>query len=254
MRSPWSAAGFIYAGFCGPFLFAGRGQRTQDIQVANAALEQHRQELETAVQQLTKTTTMLSAKCQRLAEAERDLADEKDLLRTTLLSVGEGVIVTDLLGTITMVNPAAEALTGWPAEQAIGREFYEVFRLESALDPLRHVMSTESLLKLEQEKVVTRDERPLTVASTFAPILDAWGQVRGGIVVFRDITARVPRADQQFKLRDPLTDLYNRRYLQMALERYSSSEYLPFSVVMVDVNGLKLTNDAFRHAVGDELC
>jgi diguanylate cyclase (GGDEF)-like protein/PAS domain S-box-containing protein len=246
-----SIAGFLWA-------FSLRravATRTQDIQAANAALEQHRQELETAVQQLTKTTTMLSAKCQRLAEAERDLADEKDLLRTTLLSVGEGVIVTDLLGTITMVNPAAEALTGWPAEQAIGREFYEVFRLESALDPLRHVMSTESLLELEQEKVVTRDERPLTVASTFAPILDAWGQVRGGIVVFRDITAWVESQERikYLSYRDPLTDLYNRRYLQMALERYSSSEYLPFSVVMVDVNGLKLTNDAFGHAVGDEL-
>lgn len=246
-----AAAGFLW----GISLHRAVARRTRDIQAANQALAEQQQELEKAVQQLTHTTAELSAKCQLLAEAERDLADEKDLLRTTLMSVGDGIIVTDRLGTITMFNAAAEALTGWQAESVIGRDFSEVFCLESALDPLRHVMNTEAPMELERETIVTRDGRKLTFAATFAPILDSWSQVRGGIVVFRDITAWVESQERirYLSFRDPLTDLYNRRYFETTLERYDHEDYLPLSIVMIDVNGLKLTNDAFGHEVGDEL-
>jgi len=254
------AVGLLAAVAAGGFLWGlslrrAVAKRTRDLEEANAALARQRVELEQAVQRLTEATDELSAKCQRLAEAERDLADEKDLLRTTLMSVGEGIIVTDRMGCITLANPAAEALTGWREEQAVGRDFAEVFCLESALDPLRHVMTTEGPLELEQERITTCDGRKLTVAATFAPILDVAGQVRGGIVVFRDITAWVESQERirYLSYKDPLTDVYNRRYFELALKRYEHPEYLPLTIVLADVNGLKLTNDAFGHAVGDEL-
>jgi diguanylate cyclase (GGDEF)-like protein/PAS domain S-box-containing protein len=246
-----SIGGFLW----GLSLHRAVAKRTKDIRAANAALAEQQRELERTVQQLTDTTSELSANYQRLAEAERDLADEKDLLRTTLMSVGDGIIVTDRMGCITMMNGAAEALTGWPAEKAIGRDFPEVFCLESPLDPLTHVMSTEVPLELKQEAIAAKDGRKLTVASSFAPILDSGSQVRGGIVVFRDITAWVESQERirYLSYRDPLTDLYNRRYFELACKSYDDGEYLPLSILMVDVNGLKLTNDAFGHAVGDEL-
>ncbi|MDF2614496.1 MAG: uncharacterized protein K0S71_2282 [Clostridia bacterium] len=52
---------------------------------------------------------------------------------------------------------------------------------------------------------------------------------------------------------DQLTGLYNRRFLEGLLRKLEEEQHLPFTMAMVDVNGLKLTNDAFGHIAGDEL-
>ena len=52
---------------------------------------------------------------------------------------------------------------------------------------------------------------------------------------------------------DSLTGLYNRAYMEEKIGRLDGEEYLPISVIMLDFNGLKLANDTFGHAVGDEM-
>ncbi|WP_425350726.1 HD domain-containing phosphohydrolase [Clostridium muellerianum] len=52
---------------------------------------------------------------------------------------------------------------------------------------------------------------------------------------------------------DQLTGLYNRRFFEQELRRLDKEESLPLTIVMADVNGLKLVNDSLGHAVGDEL-
>lgn len=52
---------------------------------------------------------------------------------------------------------------------------------------------------------------------------------------------------------DKLTGLYNRRYFEKILKEFDQTAYLPLSVLMGDINGLKLTNDTFGHEAGDEL-
>jgi len=52
---------------------------------------------------------------------------------------------------------------------------------------------------------------------------------------------------------DALTDLYNRAYFEEELERYNFPRYYPLSIMMVDVNGLKVINDTFGHHKGDKL-
>lgn len=52
---------------------------------------------------------------------------------------------------------------------------------------------------------------------------------------------------------DHLTGLYNRRYFEEELKRLDTVENLPLSIIMFDVNGLKLVNDSFGHSSGDEL-
>ena len=53
--------------------------------------------------------------------------------------------------------------------------------------------------------------------------------------------------------RDQLTGLYNRRFFDEEIKRLDKEEYLPISIIMADVNGLKLINDSFGHFTGDEL-
>src|SRR5688572_12111843 len=57
------------------------------------------------------------------------LHDERECLRVTLASIGDGVITTDAAGLVTFLNPIAESLTGWPHAGAAGRPLAEVFRI-----------------------------------------------------------------------------------------------------------------------------
>ena len=56
-----------------------------------------------------------------------------------------------------------------------------------------------------------------------------------------------------FSLHDHLTGLYNRRFFEEELVRLDVERSLPMSIIMGDVNGLKLINDSFGHEIGDEL-
>ena len=75
------------------------------------------------------------------------------------------------------------------------------------------------------------------------------------LAISRDITSEKQEQEYILKLtyKDQLTGLYNRRYYEEQIEKLSGSEFLPLAIIMVDVNGLKLTNDAFGHHIGDEL-
>lgn len=237
--------------------------RTDDLALANETLMASQEdlqitneELEATIQQLSAATAQLTVKYDQLRSVEEQLSEEKDLLRTTLLSVGDGVVVTDRFGTITMINAAAENLTGWTERDVIGRSFHEVFPGGNQGDSVLHqVMYGERVMEFEQLEIETRDGNTLIIASTIAPIQDPMGQVRGAVVVFRDVSEMVRHREQveYLSYRDHLTGLYNRRFFEEELERLDVEENWPLAMIVADVNGLKLTNDAFGHSVGDQL-
>lgn len=70
-----------------------------------------------------------------------------------------------------------------------------------------------------------------------------------------DVTDKKHRQDEieYLSYHDQLTGLYNRRYFEETIKRIDKEENLPISLIVADLNGLKLTNDAFGHQVGDEL-
>jgi len=92
----------------------------------NASLEQ---------KVLERTISLQSSNEQLLREinererAEAALAAETERLSITLRSIGDGVITTDIAGTIVLLNPAAEHLTGWAQEQALGRPLHDIFSI-----------------------------------------------------------------------------------------------------------------------------
>jgi PAS domain S-box-containing protein len=75
------------------------------------------------------------------------------------------------------------------------------------------------------------------------------------LTVMLDITERKKADDKILYLsyHDQLTGVYNRRYFDDEIDRLDDEKYFPLTLVMADVNGLKLTNDAFGHKVGDLL-
>jgi len=91
--------------------------------------------------------------------------------------------------------------------------------------------------------------------NVFSPIKNDLQEIIGVSSFARDITDRVAKEKEisYLSYHDLLTKLYNRRFFEEQLKRLDNPRNLPLSVIMGDVNGLKLTNDAFGHKAGDEL-
>lgn len=191
-----------------------------------------------------------------------ELTREKELLRITLQSIGDGVVTTGNDGRVTGLNRVAQELTGWGQSEAQGKPFADILPLTSEVtgqpvdSPIRAALETGQIVGLANHTELTsRGGARIPIADSASPIMDEDGQVRGAVMVFRDVSTEKERRRQiEFlSYRDPLTGLYNRRGIEKALDDLDRVKNLPIAVIMGDVNGLKLTNDVFGHTAGDEL-
>ena len=127
----------------------------------------------------------------------RQTAEVRDLLKTTLFSIGDAVLMTDNKGRITYLNRVAEALTGWLESVAEGRLASEVFRIvneatrepiESPVDAILRGGKTAALPS--HTILIGKDGRETPVDDKAAPITTPGGEPFGVVLVFRDITNR----------------------------------------------------------------
>ncbi|WP_003543358.1 HD domain-containing phosphohydrolase [Desulfotomaculum nigrificans] len=191
-----------------------------------------------------------------------ELYREKELLRTTLLSIGDGVVTTDQTGRITSMNKVSEEITGWNEEEAKGRLFSEVFKLvneatgEEIEEPVAKALRTGKTIGLANHTaLISKDGRKIPIAYSAAPIKDEKGQTFGVVMVFRDVTREKEQQEKILYLshHDSLTGLFNRRFMEEQIKRLDMSRELSLTVIMGDVNGLKLVNNVFGHEDGDKL-
>ena len=85
-----------------------------------------------------------------------------------------------------------------------------------------------------------------------------WSEDRTPLIMsgtHTDITEKKQEQKQieYLSFHDPLTGLYNRRYMEDSIKRLDTDRNIPFSIIAADVDGLKLTNDAYGHEMGDKL-
>ena len=125
---------------------------------------------------------------------ERALEEQEAWLRTTLVSVADSTIVTDACGRIRTINRAAEQVTGWKTEEAVGRPYGEILKpASSSAEPLEPVelalLRDEPVELVRSWRLVTRTGRELLIEGSAAPVRDSHG-VFGAVVTFRDVTAR----------------------------------------------------------------
>lgn len=197
-----------------------------------------------------------------LERTNQRMRSERQLLHTTLHSIGDGVICTDKWGTISMMNEVAQNLTGWDENSAQGETFMTVFNVINEdtrilqSDPVAKVLQTGEIVELANHSILISKngvERPIT--DNAAPIRNGNGEIEGVVLVFRDVTDEKKHVSEiEFlSLHDQLTGFYNRRFYAEELARLDTSRRWPLTLVMGDVNGLKIINDSFGHEAGDML-
>jgi PAS domain S-box-containing protein len=134
-----------------------------------------------------------------LAERAARSASEKDEARlsVTLRSIGDAVITTDPAGHITMLNPVAQALTGWSEATAIGKPIETVFHIvqeetrKHVENPVSKVFREGRIAGLANHTLlISREGRETPIEDSAAPIRGADGSLIGIVLVFRDASER----------------------------------------------------------------
>lgn len=130
-------------------------------------------------------------------QAEAAAHQERERLRVTLTSIGDGVITTDTQGRVTLMNEVAQSLTGWQQAEAIGRPVEEIFRIVSeetramVENPIASVLRDGVIAGLAKHMLlVTKTGKEIPIDDSGAPIRDDQGTLTGVVLVFRDITER----------------------------------------------------------------
>ncbi len=177
-------------------------------------------------------------------------------LKTTLYSVGDGIIAVSLEGKIEIFNREAEKIIGYKSSEVVGKSLEEVF----------FILRKETLVGIDKEFIANvMGKSTETIKNRYGnliPIEMKISEIRadsdlhqGVVIIFRDITNHIEKMNQiEFlSYNDQLTEVYNRRYFDATMLKFNDKQYLPLTMVMIDVNGLKLINDAFGHSSGDKL-
>jgi len=142
-----------------------------------------------------------------LRTSEKRTAEVRDLLQTTLFSIGDAVMVADAQGKITFINPVAQGLVQYTQKQAAGQPVAEVFRIvnestrQTVESPVTRVLREGTVVGLANHTVLlARDGREIPIDDSGAPIRDQQGSIVGVVLVFRDISARKKAEEESLRL------------------------------------------------------
>ena len=188
---------------------------------------------------------------------ERALLASEAKLRAMIDNISETIVIVDETGHLRYVSPNMQTLFGWSCDE-IGKTISE--RLIYP-DDLESVRASFAELAAVRGMKATMEFRLLSKYAGYRHIrltavnMTGDPDIQGILMNFRDISDKKTRENEILYLNyhDLLTGLFNRAFFEEECERLDVERQLPISVIMGDINGLKLINDAFGHKEGDKL-
>jgi len=210
----------------------------------------------------------LSGAFQDVTERRRlaqELAEQNELIRVTLRSIGDAVITTDASGRITWLNPVAERMTGWLNQEARGQALRNAFNVvdEDSRGPAPDLVAAclergEAVELAHRSLLIARDGSERGIEDSASPIRSESGELLGAVLVFRDVSEQ-RRLSSEMAYRathDSLTGLTNRAEFENRLQRsldVAHADDSRHALLYIDLDQFKLVNDACGHAAGDQL-
>lgn len=146
-------------------------------------------------QRLRTVSRSYDATVDELEQNTRETHESRQRFKTTLESIGDGVIACDVSGRVQFLNAVAVGLTGWSASDANGRPLSEVFHIvnestrEPAENPVEKVRRLKKVVGLANHTMlISRQGKEYLVDDSAAPIVDTEGKMTGIVLVFHDVT------------------------------------------------------------------
>lgn len=206
--------------------------------------------LQKANAELNKSNELIKKLCQ-------DYNQKQALLKSLIDTIPDLIFYKDTNGVYLGCNVAFESFAGKQEQDIIGHTDRDLFSAEEAelfINMDMEMLSKDTFRK--NEVIVTYPNGKEVVLETLkTPYHSFEGNIIGLIGISRDITERKRREEkvQYISYHDTMTGIYNRTYFEEARIFLDQPEQLPLSVIVGDVNGMKLINDAFGHTKGDLL-
>jgi PAS domain S-box-containing protein len=168
----------------------------------------------------------LKAGFERMYQSEARLRAGETRFSVILKAVEDGIIAVDAHGSVSMLNPKAEALTGWSDVEARGRRFEEVFQLSSdaapeETNPIPSVLARGSTIQgAAGVELTSRSGGRCAILYSCAPIREGGAGITGAVLVFRDQT-------QELRAQRELNDTLQRLNEAQQVAHVGSWDYLP---------------------------
>ncbi|MBX7140871.1 MAG: PAS domain S-box protein [Chitinophagales bacterium] len=135
---------------------------------------------------------------ERRAKMEQELSLSREWFSKTLASLSDGMIATNDSGLVTFMNNAAEKLTGWNREEAIGKPLDFVFDItdeetgQPLINPAKKALNERRVIGMSNHTVLRRkDGSQRYIDDSAAPIFNDNGEIFGAALICRDITEQV---------------------------------------------------------------
>jgi len=186
--------------------------------------------------------------------ADKKLRESEEKYRSLVESTEDSVYLVDRDCRYLFINEKHLSRLGVSKDQIIDRTYNE---LHSKEETEMFVKAVEEVFKtgnsIQGEHRSHRDNR--CFLRTLSPLKDSKGNVIAVTVVSKDITEqkKIEEKIKYISFHDALTGLYNRAYFEEELKRLNTQREYPLSVIMADINGLKVINDTLGHNKGDKL-
>lgn len=186
----------------------------------------------------------------------------QELAMTSLNDLGDAFVIFNRAGAVTFMNPVAERLAGWLAQEAVGQAAAEVLNFLDAKtkqgikSPADNAIQNGQIIGHQDVVLIARDKKEHRVRLSVSPSWAEDGEVVGCVMVFRDITREIKtqRKLAFYSQLDPLTRLANRNTFTQTLHnvfdmaRKSSSQ---FGLLFIDIDQFRVLNDLYGSSGGD---
>jgi len=205
-------------------------------------------------------------------QIEKELVDSKTILSDVYNFLPDATFAIDKNGRVIAWNKAMEELTGVRKEDILSEgdykyaiPFYGKARpvlIDYIFEENQNIKKYYDYVKLKDGKLIAEtyskylyQDRGIHLWAIASPLYDSNGNTVGAIESIRDITERktIENELKYISFHGSLTGLYNRAYFEEEVRRLNTSRELPLSIIMADINSLKLLNDVFGHESGDAL-
>jgi len=225
-------------------------------ELAMTELEKSGGKLVSELTELRIRISELEESISKLKQLEEDIKESESLYRTIFETTGTAMIVIEEGMVVSVANAEVETISGYTKDEIVGKlkwvdfivpgdrekmaEYHRFRRINPKVPP-----------KSYESTMIDRNGNHKDIMITVAVV----PKTKKTIASITDITER-KRMEEQLRYlstHDALTGLYNRAYFEEEMSRLERGRHFPVSIIMVDVDGLKATNDSLGHAAGDDL-